>query len=1050
MKTTRHQKLTFDYSTELAVIDVRLADELTKAAIAIDDILHEEDFAIWLKAGIQVARNLPDTPWVGVTYFRNSEEILHVSDPITLIRCADIALDLAHRSTDLAIAFLMAAPSFLSCRKSIDLISWTAMGSQLCTDSWKSIALASLYFEYSHQLLKSTSAASFEQLLVVITELSRQSLEMASICLREAASILASLPEIHHLSFLNMAGVIVKNNWSNAWLYFEQGPGLLKQFTSSETTAFLLLIIAIIKDGCQEPFLLFEELCVAVGQIDTSEREELRQLAQQLVNISSSATAEFLKSAPTVRVRIPPTAMQQWVSLGLQSSGAEHSFAGGNDEQLATYFRMQSVTAERAVAQLSGRVDFEQSANLLRLYGQALAGEKVRVQPVSQLVNRGLGWSPDKKPATEGTAIYVPPYIDLCADQTGNLQIYKVCIAHQAGRIGFGTFDFRYGENGRYLTSTVAIRERNNTSDAITPVQKFFDLFQSRSLIEGLFSIVEDYRVDSCIQSEYPGLRKWISRTKTYEATIRPNLPDLGLRQVFSENLLRASLGDWDSMRWPAGLKAIIVSALGALQIVSKTGSTVQDTSEIAAHLYDLAIDIPNIPANRLEDDWIEIGDQDLPDSITRPDVSSILKANDLHGITELQYKNPQSPEFYGDLKPELVQTLNELRDSLGEEKPTPEQLQAMLDNSIEVENADADSIIEQLELENSTLFVAADGELGAEDENLSVADTEEIISWATYDEWDFRANDYLNSWCLLGERLIAEGNITYYEQTLQRNSGLVNNIRRQFELMRPESQRKLKNLDDGQEIDLDKAIRFFIEKKAGVGPRARFYTRRDKIERSVAVAFLLDMSGSTDEPISNLNRTSGIDHRSNPVSIEAKSSEKKIIDLEKETAVLIIEALEAIGDQYGIYGFSGYGRKDVSYHIIKELDQELDDAVKKRIDSIKPLRSTRMGAAIRHTNARLLECTAKVRILMLISDGRPQDQGYGHNRDDQEYAIHDTKQALIEGKQEGIVPFLITVDEEGHDYLNEICGDIGYEVVSDIESLPQRLPTIYSYLATK
>ena len=185
-------------------------------------------------------------------------------------------------------------------------------------------------------------------------------------------------------------------------------------------------------------------------------------------------------------------------------------------------------------------------------------------------------------------------------------------------------------------------------------------------------------------------------------------------------------------------------------------------------------------------------------------------------------------------------------------------------------------------------------------------------------------------------------------------------------------------------------------------------------------------------------------------MAVDVDNPGKKIIDLEKESTVLIIEALEAIGDTYGIYGFSGYGRQDVSFHVIKEFDQILDDAVKKRIDSIKPLRSTRMGAAIRHTNSKLLDCPAKVKILMLISDGRPQDHGYGDNRGDHEYAIRDTKQALIESKQEGIVPFLITVDKEGHDYLKEICGDIGYEVVADIESLPHRLPTIYKYLATK
>jgi hypothetical protein len=741
--------------------------------------------------------------------------------------------------------------------------------------------------------------------------------------------------------------------------------------------------------------------------------------------------------------------MQQWLQLGLDSVSDDGQLNVGNGDKLEAYFRLESVTADQALAILCGRVEFEQAGNLLRLYGQALAGEKVRVQPISYLVNRGLGWTSGTRATTEGTTIYVPQYIDAFGDLGSNLQVYKVCVAHQSSRITFGSFDFQYGEGGRYLKSSVTQRQESNEINAITPMQRFFDLFHDRHLIEGLFSLVEDHRVDRCVSSEYPGLRKWLKRVKALEITQRPNLLDLGLRQVLVENLLRASLNHLESVRWPASLKPILTAALGCLNIAARPGATVQDSAEIASHLYGLACDIPNIPASKLMGEWIAIEATDLPEEISRPDVKSMVKMIDVTRITEITYENPVSPDFYGDLKPELVQTLNELRDSSTLEKPTPEQIQAMLDNSVEVENLDANTLVEEIEIEMPSPIEAMD-EFDAEDEPGPPTDAADIVSWSTYDEWDFRANDYLHAWCQLGERVVVEGNLEYYEETLKSHSGLVMDVRRQFELMRPESQRMLKNLDDGHDIDLDKAMQFFIDKKAGVGPRARFYSRRDKVERSVAVAFLLDMSGSTDEAIEGTRTAPQNISMPGVVAVASDNPEKRIIDLEKESTVLIIEALEAIGDTYGIYGFSGHGRKDVSFHIIKELDQLLDDAVKRRIDSIVPLRSTRMGAAIRHANNKLLDCTAKVRILLLVSDGRPQDHGYGHNRGDQEYAVHDTKQALIEGKQEGIVPFLITVDKEGHDYLKEICGDIGYEVVADIESLPRRLPTIYKYLATK
>ena len=128
-------------------------------------------------------------------------------------------------------------------------------------------------------------------------------------------------------------------------------------------------------------------------------------------------------------------------------------------------------------------------------------------------------------------------------------------------------------------------------------------------------------------------------------------------------------------------------------------------------------------------------------------------------------------------------------------------------------------------------------------------------------------------------------------------------------------------------------------------------------------------------------------------------------------------------------------------------MDEALSDSVKQRIDKVSPVRSTRMGPAIRHCIYKLNETAAKVKILVLLSDGRPQDHGYGRDRTEKEYAIHDTRMALIEARREGMTPFCLTVDRAGHDYLKQMCQDMGYEVVGDIESLPRRLPSLYRRL---
>ena len=179
----------------------------------------------------------------------------------------------------------------------------------------------------------------------------------------------------------------------------------------------------------------------------------------------------------------------------------------------------------------------------------------------------------------------------------------------------------------------------------------------------------------------------------------------------------------------------------------------------------------------------------------------------------------------------------------------------------------------------------------------------------------------------------------------------------------------------------------------------------------------------------------------------ESANPAKRIIDLEKESMVLLIEALETIGDAYGVFGFSGYGRESVEYFIIKDLLEPYGERIRKR--SIRSRRSEVHGWVPRSATrcGSWTSTQRKIKILFLVSDGRPQDHGYGRDRTEKEYAIHDTKMALNEAKRKGIVPFCLTVDRAGHDYLKTMCEDIGYEVVADIESLPSRLPMLYRKL---
>jgi nitric oxide reductase activation protein len=157
---------------------------------------------------------------------------------------------------------------------------------------------------------------------------------------------------------------------------------------------------------------------------------------------------------------------------------------------------------------------------------------------------------------------------------------------------------------------------------------------------------------------------------------------------------------------------------------------------------------------------------------------------------------------------------------------------------------------------------------------------------------------------------------------------------------------------------------------------------------------------------------------------------------------------MEVLGDTYGIYGFSGHGRSKVQFMVIKDLNESFSEKIKRRVDQIAPIHGTRMGPAIRHSITKLDTCGSSLKLMFLVSDGYPQDAMYGWDDDDKQYAINDTKMALIEATKKNITPFCLTVDSAGTDYLRIMCQDIGYEVLEDIEALPERLPMLYRKLS--
>jgi nitric oxide reductase activation protein len=329
------------------------------------------------------------------------------------------------------------------------------------------------------------------------------------------------------------------------------------------------------------------------------------------------------------------------------------------------------------------------------------------------------------------------------------------------------------------------------------------------------------------------------------------------------------------------------------------------------------------------------------------------------------------------------------------------------------------------------------------------------------YDEWDYLIDDYRPRWCRLSETPLEGGSSEIALSIRKRHSALISAVRRRFERVRPEMLSRVRRLRSGEEIELDHVIEAAVDRRAGVTPSDRIYQKRERKTRDVATAFLLDMSASTDEWITGAPLEMGEDPRSSSraslfnIFSQGKSrgsadplasgeGSRRVIDIEREALVIMAEALESLGDEYAIYGFSGYGRDNVEFFVFKEFAEAYSERARRRIGAMKPHKSTRMGPAIRHAIEKLRTTGSRLKVLILLSDGYPQDFDYGADRSSRDYGLHDTAMALREAKRNGVHTYCVTVDQAGNDYLRQMCGGENYLVVKDPGALPKILPQVY------
>ena len=285
------------------------------------------------------------------------------------------------------------------------------------------------------------------------------------------------------------------------------------------------------------------------------------------------------------------------------------------------------------------------------------------------------------------------------------------------------------------------------------------------------------------------------------------------------------------------------------------------------------------------------------------------------------------------------------------------------------------------------------------------------------YPEWDYTRQRFREAFCALTEQPVPDGDESFVTDTRLKYRGLAKSIQRVFEAILSEAQRQRRQ-PHGDELDLDALVEAHIDRLQGREMSDRLYTHFRKSGRNVAVMFMVDMSGSTKGWVN---------------------------EAERESMLLLSEAVETLGDAFAIYGFSGRTNKRCEVYRVKTFDEPYSAAVRRRISGMAPKAYTRMGVAIRHLSQLLAAVPARTKLLITLSDGKPEDYGSYRGR----YGIEDTRHALLEVRRAGIHPFCITIDREAQSYLPHMYGASNFTVVDEVQKLPYKVADIYRRLTT-
>jgi len=1083
----------------LATLSTAVARLYAEVAPTLQHLLSAEEFSIWAQHCEALAQSGWRT-WETVGAFcRLSPFLFQHREVAAVWEWAEAGKALARYSADVATAFFYGAHPLVQHASHEVFATWVAGGQWYLQHYPTQLSLTVDYFRLSPRFYERYPRAVCSLWTQLGQEFARVGAHQVRAFFEVSRTLLDRVHNIEATTPWELAQQMMSSSPEVALQFLARYADLAHCLGEEHLTSVHRLVLRLLAPEAVHASTLLRLVGGTLGLLPASGRRQALSWCQRIAEVSPAGVLAFLQQLPELTRRLPGERLESWVTRGIDTA-QRHPEAG------QAYFALESATAQDGLRALQSQVIFADVQRVLQLYTEGLAGRQIELRTTADLP-AGLHTAGRELPTSDGVAIFVPPQVDDFPEAHDNFAVYKVAILHHLGLYEAGTFTFSLAECMRrmpHLKRLLDLEETLPPREAHTAFARFFAAFAQPELARQLFTVLEAARIDAYVAQRYKGIRRHLALVMAHSLRQRPALEELPWRQALLEGLLQFTLGATLPLSLPPGLRLLLQLLVRHARVVQHTSASVYDTAAAVVHCYLLMMHMPLQVLRILTSEMVaelEALTEAFPD-----DADSITLADLFRRAGEGADGMPTWPEshepaegiapvpYRGDVKPELIQKklqLQELTEELQQLQealsPLPTELLKELLERGEIDiksvqdgdlSATSGLFISDLEGREGKLsdavarhdalqqeIAAIDRELQEEFGELQAQDRAFL-----YDEWDYQIQDYRRHWCHLTETVLDEGDTGFVQETRRQYADLLALVRRQFQLLKPEMFKKMKRLLDGEEIDLDSAIEARVDRRVGNALSEKVYMRRNKRDRDVAAVFLLDLSASTDDAVPEAPATPRLPQQQKPLKSRRfdfsgfvqddsyapapprphqETARRRIIDVEKEALVLMAEALEALGDAYAVYGFSGYGRDQVDFFVVKEFHENYDERVQGRIAAMKPHRSTRMGPAIRHAMRKLERQEARIKTLLLVSDGYPQDFDYGKDRRSKEYGIQDTLMALREAQLKGIQTFCLTVDPAGHDYLRDMCPDRRYLIIDDISALPNELPKVYQGLTT-